>query len=135
MGRNDLSRRLVVVRNDPKKILRVVRRKDNVGLLTWVLSVRSITGNFLQTEFTKDQKTQFSEVKLVSGPFASGITLEELIIPCAAVKVSIRRGYILSFSHVYTCHREGDPKLVLSIWLCIEKVMAAFSEQTWNSIL
>jgi CIC family chloride channel protein len=129
MAPRDLSRLPVVDRNDPKKLLGVVRRNDLVRAYD-LGSIRreEARQHALQTEFVNDQQAQFTEVRLASGSSASGKTLAELTLPRAAVIVSIRRGHDLIIPHGDTCLKEGDSLTVLCERHCIHQVMAAFSE-------
>jgi CIC family chloride channel protein len=127
MAPRDLSRLPVVARDDPRKLVGVVRRNDIVRAYD-LGSVRreEARHHASQNSSVNDAHAQFTEIKLDPGSHASGKTISELELPRAAVIVSVRRGHDLLIPHGDTRLEHGDAVTVLCERQCIEEVKAAF---------
>jgi CIC family chloride channel protein len=93
MAPRDLSRLPVVAREDPRRLLGVVRRNDIVRAYEVGAMRREearLRGERLQA--LTHPRTEFTDIALPAGSCAVGKTIAELGLPRAAVLVSVRRG-------------------------------------------
>ncbi|MFH1523621.1 MAG: chloride channel protein [Chloroflexota bacterium] len=127
---HDLSRLPVVARDDVRHLIGVVRRNDIVTAYE-VGSTRREEARQLaeETRAVNDSRAQFIEITLAPGSCAVDKTVAELVLPRAAVIVSIRRGHSLVIPHGDTRLKAGDGVTVLSERECIDEVKAGFAEQ------
>ena len=109
MAPRDLSRLPVVDRDDPKKLLGVVRRNDivrayEVGALRRDESRQRAE----RTQAVGDARAEFVDVILPAGSALAGKSVAELGLPRSVVLVSIRRGRELVIPHGDTRLQIGD---------------------------
>jgi CIC family chloride channel protein len=136
MAPRDLSRLPVVARDDPHKLVGVVRRNDIVRAYD-LGSVRREEARHqaVQNSSVNDVHAQFTEIKINSDFHASGKTVAELSLPRAAVIVSVRRGHDLLIPHGDTRLLTGDAVTVLCERQCIDEVKAAFMNKDISGIV
>jgi len=136
MAPRDLSRLPVVARDDPHKLVGVVRRNDIVRAYD-LGSVRreEARHHAVQNSSVSDVHAQFTEIKIASDFHASGRTIAELFLPRAAVIVSVRRGHDLLIPHGDTRLQNGDAVTVLCERQCIEDVKAAFANKNKSVVV
>jgi len=130
MAPRDLSRLPVVARDDPHKLVGVVRRNDIVRAYD-LGSVRREEARHqaVQNSSVNDIHAQFTEIKIKSDFHALGKTVAELTLPRAAVIVSVRRGHDLIIPHGDTRLLNGDQVTVLCERQCMDEVKAAFKNK------
>jgi CIC family chloride channel protein len=109
MAPRDLSRMPVVARDDPRRLVGVVRRNDivrayEVGAIRREEARRRAEA----TRAISDTRAEFVDVPLALDSHAIGKTIAELDLPRAAVLVSIRRGQELVIPRGDTCLQAGD---------------------------
>jgi CIC family chloride channel protein len=129
MAPQDLSRLPVVARDDPKRLLGVVRRNDivrayEVGVLRREEARRRVSA----TRAIKDARAEFLDIHVSTGSVANGKKISELALPHEAVLVSIRRGDKLVIPHGDTVLLEGDVITTLCAHSCIDEIKAALNE-------
>jgi CIC family chloride channel protein len=109
MAPRDLSRLPVVAREDPRRLLGVVRRNDIVRAYEVGAMRREearLRGARLQA--LTHPRTEFVDVALPPDSRAAGKTIAELGLPRAAVLVSVRRGRELVIPRGDTCLQASD---------------------------
>ena len=109
MAPRDLSRMPVVARDDPRRLVGVVRRNDivrayEVGAMRREEARRRAEA----TRAISDTRAEFVDVPLAPDSIAVGKAVAELDLPRAAVLVSIRRGHELVIPHGDTRLQAGD---------------------------
>jgi CIC family chloride channel protein len=135
MAPRDLSRVPVVDRNDPRRLVGVVRRNDivrayEVGAVRRE-EARQRAGRHVHFE---ESGAEFVDVALSPGSSAIGQAVAALSLPRDAVLVSIRRGAELVIPHGDTRLETGDVITALCSRACAETVRAILnpSEQASN---
>ena len=109
MAPRDLSRLPVVARDDPRRLLGVVRRNDIVRAYeVGVLRREEARHRAEAMHAVGHSRAEFVEVHIPPGSQAAGLTVAELDLPRAAVLVSIRRGRELVIPHGDTRLESGD---------------------------
>ncbi|MHB8630131.1 MAG: chloride channel protein [Aggregatilineales bacterium] len=109
MAPRDLSRLPVVAREDPRRLLGVVRRNDIVRAYE-VGALRREEARFQdeQTRAVSDSRVQFIPVTLEPDSYATHKVVAELGLPRAVVLVSIQRGRDLLIPHGDSQLQAGD---------------------------
>jgi CIC family chloride channel protein len=109
MAPRNLSRMPVVARDDPRRLLGVVRRHDIVRAYeVGVLRREEARHRAEAIRAVNHSRAEFVEVPIVSESHAAGLTVAELDLPRAAVLVSIRRGRELVIPRGDTQLESGD---------------------------
>jgi CIC family chloride channel protein len=115
MAPRDLSRLPVVSRENPYRLLGVVRRNDIVRAYEVGAIRREETRRRAEaSRAVNDTRAEFVDVSLSSHSGAIGKTVAELNLPREAVLVSIRRGRELIIPHGDTRLQAGDVVTALS---------------------
>lgn len=109
MAPRDLSRLPVVAREDPCRLLGVVRRNDIVRAYeVGALRREEARHHAERTRAVSDARAEFVDVPLAADSPAIGKTVAELGLPRAAVLVSVRRGRDLLIPRGDTRLQVGD---------------------------
>lgn len=109
MAPRDLSRMPVVARDDPRRLVGVVRRNDIVRAYEVGAMRREEARRRAETmRAISDTRAEFVDVPLAPDSIAVGKAVAELDLPRAAVLVSIRRGHELVIPHGDTRLQAGD---------------------------
>ena len=109
MAPRDLSRLPVVARDDPRRLVGVVRRNDIVRAYeVGALRREEARHRAEQMRSVNDARAQFVDITLAPDSRAVNKTVAELGLPRAAVLVSIRRGRDLVLPHGDTRLQSGD---------------------------
>jgi CIC family chloride channel protein len=120
MAPRDLSRLPVVARDDPRRLLGVVRRNDIVRAYeVGVLRREEARHRAQAISAVNHSRAEFLEVHILPGSHAAGLTVAELNLPRPVVLVSIRRGRELVIPHGDTRLESGD-------------VVTALCEREWT---
>jgi chloride channel protein, CIC family len=128
MAPRDLSRLPVVARDDPRRLVGVVRRNDMIRAYEFgtmrreEARQRSERGNAVS-----DSRTQFMDMTLAPGSRASGKAVAGLGLPRGAVMVLVRRGRDLLIPHGDTILAAGDTITVLCERGCIDEIRSLFT--------
>ncbi len=129
MAPRDISRLPVVARDDPTRLLGVVRRNDVVRAHEVGAMRREEARRRAETMATvSDTKAVFLDIPLVLEARSIGKTIDELHLPREAVLVSIRRGDELVIPHGDTQLAAGDVVTALCEKDCVEKVKAELNQ-------
>jgi CIC family chloride channel protein len=128
MSPRDISRLPVVARDDPRRLLGVVRRNDivrayEVGTLRWDEALQRLE----QSRAVSDARTQFIEVTLTPTSRSVGMTVAELGLHRAAVLVSIRRKRDLLIPRGETRLQSGDVVTMLCEREYLDEARAALA--------
>jgi CIC family chloride channel protein len=105
MAPNDLSRLPVVARDNPRRLVGLVRRNHIIqahGMGTARREEARLRAQ--ETEMVSDGLAKFIDIPISSGSYAIGKKIAELKLPREAILVSIRREHLLVIPH-------GDVKL------------------------
>jgi CIC family chloride channel protein len=125
MAPRDLSRLLVVARDNPRRLLGVVRRTTVVHAYEiGALRVEEARRRAERTRAVSDARAQFVDVTLEPDSRAVGKTIAELGLPRSAVLVSIRRGRGLVIPRGDTRLQAGDVVTALCERECADEVRA-----------
>lgn len=109
MAPRDLSRLPVVARDNPRRLLGVVRRNDIVRAYeVGVLRREEARHRAEAGDAVSHDRAEFIEVSVSPESRVAGLTVAELNLPRAAVLVSIRRGRELGIPHGDTRLEPGD---------------------------
>lgn len=109
MAPRDLSRLVVVSRENPRQLLGVVRRADIVRAYEVGVVRREEARRRAEVlSGTPDLRVRFIDLPVVSRSGAAGQSVAALALPRSAVLVSIRRGNELIIPHGDTILQEGD---------------------------
>ncbi|MCA9908820.1 MAG: chloride channel protein, partial [Anaerolineae bacterium] len=109
MAPRDLSRLPVVARDNPRRLVGVVRRNDIVRAYELgALRREEDRYHSQQRRAVNDARLEFVEVRLASDSYAVHKLIAELHLPRAAVLVSIRRGHDVLIPHGDTRLEAGD---------------------------
>jgi CIC family chloride channel protein len=123
MAPRDLSRLPVVTRQDPHKLIGVVRRNDIVRAYEVGAMRREEARRRAETtQAVRNMHAEFVDLPLGPGSYAVGKTIAELKLPRAAVLVSIRRGHQLVIPHGDTLLQSGDVITALCENSCTQEV-------------
>jgi CIC family chloride channel protein len=123
MAPRDLSRLPVVARDNPRRLLGVVRRNDIVRAYEVGVMRREEARRRAETaQAVSDTQAEFVDVPLGLNSTAVGRTVVELKLPRQAVLVSIRRGRELVIPHGDTRLQAGDVVTALCEPECAQKV-------------
>jgi CIC family chloride channel protein len=129
MAPRDLSRMPVVDRDDPRRLLGVVRRQDIVRAYeVGVLRREEVRHRAEAIRAVNHSQAEFIDVPILSGSHAAGLTVAELGLPRAAVLVSIRRGRELVIPHGDTRLESGDVVTALCERESANQVRAALTK-------
>ncbi|RME42133.1 MAG: CBS domain-containing protein [Chloroflexi bacterium] len=109
MGPRDLSTLPVVDRNDPRKLIGVIRRRDivkayNVG----IMHRQELQHRIAQMRLHAVTGPEFIELEIPEDSPAVGVPLAELALPTDCVIVSIQRDHQLFIPHGDTVLQAGD---------------------------
>ncbi len=109
MAPREISRILVVARDDPRRLLGVVRRNDIVRAYeVGVLRREDARRRTEATRAVSDTRAEFVDVPIAFNAVTVGKSIAELNLPRTAVLVSIRRGRKLVIPHGDTRLQEAD---------------------------
>jgi CIC family chloride channel protein len=109
MAPRDLSRLPVVARDDPQRLVGVVRRNDIVRAYEYgTLRREEARERAERTRMVNDSRAQFFDLTLPAGSPAAGKCLSEIGLPRESVLVMIRRGRDLLIPHGDTRLAAGD---------------------------
>lgn len=135
MAPRDLSRLPVVAREDPRRLLGVVRRNDIVRAYE-VGALRREEARYRveQMKVVSDARVQFVEVTLAPDAPAAHKVVAELSIPRGAVFVSIQRGREILIPRGNTQLQAGDTVTVLCESECAEEIRAALGTGTTTAV-
>jgi chloride channel protein, CIC family len=123
MAPRDLSRLPVVARDDPRRLLGVVRRNDIVRAYdVGVLRREEARHRAEAVQAVHHSRAEFVEVQISAQSQAIGLTVAELDLPRASVLVSIRRGHELVIPHGDTRLESGDVVTALCELEWVDKV-------------
>ncbi|HZD56357.1 MAG TPA: chloride channel protein [Anaerolineales bacterium] len=124
MAPRDLSRVPVVARDNPRRLVGVIRRNDIVRAHEIGALRRDEARRRAETlKSVKDSSAQFVDVLLVPGSHSVGKTIATLHLPREAVLVSIRRGQDLVIPHGDTVLQVGDVVTALCERACAGNVL------------
>jgi CIC family chloride channel protein len=128
MSPRDLSRLPVVARDDPRRLVGVVRRNDIVRAYELgVLRFDDARNRFDQTRALGDARAQFIEIRLQPSASVIDKNVASVDLPRTAVIVSIRRGRDLVIPRGDTLLQSGDLITVLCEHDSIEKVRSVLT--------
>jgi CIC family chloride channel protein len=128
MAPRDLSRVPVVSREDPRRLVGVVRRNDIVRAYeVGVVRREEARRRADAVETVRDSHAEFLDIPIPPDSAVIGKTVAELKLPRAAVLVSIRRGDELIIPHGDTCLLAGDVVTTLCEHLFASDVQAALA--------
>jgi CIC family chloride channel protein len=128
MAPRDLSRMPVVARDDPRRLLGVVRRNDIVRAYeVGVLRREEARHRAEAISAVNHSRAEFVEVHISPGSHAASHTIAELELPRPSVLVSIRRGRELVIPHGDTRLEPGDVVTALCERECTNQVQAALT--------
>ncbi len=129
MAPRDLSRLPVVARDDPRRLLGVVRRNDIVRAYeVGALRREEARRRAETTQSVSDTQAQFIDLHVPPNSNVEGKTIADLKLPRAAVLVSIRRGHELVIPHGDTKLFVGDVVTALCERDCILNVRKVLNE-------
>ncbi|HEX6306315.1 MAG TPA: chloride channel protein [Anaerolineales bacterium] len=128
MAPRDLSRVPVVDRENPRRLVGVIRRNDIVRAHEIGAMRREEARRRAETHrAVSDQKAEFVDILLIPGAQSVGKTIAELDLPRQAVLVSIRRGQDLVIPHGDTRLQPGDVVTALCEAQCVDQVKSALN--------
>lgn len=128
MAPRDLSRVPVVDRENPRRLVGVIRRNDIVRAHEIGAMRREEARRRAETHrAVSDQKAEFVDILLIPGAQSVGKTIAELDLPRQAVLVSIRRGQDLVIPHGDTRLQPGDVVTALCEAHCVDQVKSALN--------
>ncbi len=128
MAPHDLSRVPVVSREDPRRLVGVVRRNDIVRAYeVGVVRREEARRRADAVETVRDSHAEFLDIPIAPDSAVIGKTVAELKLPRAAVLVSIRRGDELIIPHGDTRLLAGDVVTTLCEHLFAGEVQAALT--------
>ncbi|MCD6289631.1 MAG: chloride channel protein [Anaerolineae bacterium] len=109
MGVRDIGRLPVVARDDPKRLLGMVRRGDIIRAYNIAISRRlELQHRMDRLRLGNVTGTQFVETEVTPSSPAAGRQIRELSLPYECVIVSVRRGRGLIIPHGDTVLQPGD---------------------------
>jgi Trk K+ transport system NAD-binding subunit len=114
----------VVARDNPHRLLGVIRRNDIVRAHEIGAMRRDEARRRAETlQSVKDSSAQFVDVLLVPGSHSVGKAIAALRLPREAVLISIRRGQNLVIPHGDTVLQVGDVVTALCERACVGNVL------------
>jgi CIC family chloride channel protein len=129
MAPRDLSRLAVVARDDPRRLVGVVRRNDLVRAYDYGTMRREEARHRAeQTHIVSDDRAQFIDIPILPDSRASGKTVAGLGLPKNAVMVLIRRGRELQIPRGDTILETGDTVTMLCERECVQEVRTLFAK-------
>jgi len=131
MAPRDISRLPVVARDNPRRLVGVVRRNDivrayDVGALRREEARHQVD----RLRAVQDARTRFIEITLKPSSSAAGKKVSESGLPHGVVMVSIRRSRDLLIPHGDTVMQAGDVVTVLCELKHVEEVQAIMDNRT-----
>lgn len=128
MAPRDLSRLPVVARENPRRLVGVVRRNDIVR----AYEVGTVRRDLAQqraalTRQIGDSRAEFVDIELAPQSAAVGKNVAELKLPRSAVLVAIRRGRELVIPRGDSCLQAGDVVTALSERTHLDELRAVFT--------
>jgi len=136
MGPRDLSRLPVVARDDPRRLVGVIRRNDVVRAYNLALTRRTREAMHLPMDLRGQVTADFVEIELPRDAAVVGHTVSELsrYLPDESLLISIRRGDgEVVFPHGGTVFRNGDRILAYATRDRADEVYRAFGMGRWLS--
>ena len=135
MAPRDLSRLLVVAKEDPSRLLGVVRRNDIVRAYeVGALRREEARRRAGVTQSVNEASAEFIDVPVLPGSAAEGVCVKDLRLPREAVLVSIRRGSKLVIPHGDTKIIAGDVVTALCERNCSLSVQEEFERQAARTL-
>ncbi len=109
MGLRDVSRLPVVAREDPRRLLGIIRRRDIISAYNVALARREEERQRRQIMArAQDEGLEFVQVELPRDAWAVNKYVRELQLPHECLLVSVRRGRKVWFPHGDTLLQAGD---------------------------
>jgi CIC family chloride channel protein len=130
MAPRDLSRLPVVARDDPRHLLGVVRRNDIVRAYDiGVMRHEEARDHAKKVSVVNHSRAEFVDIQVPVGAQAANRMVSELVLPRAAVLVSIRREGELVIPHGDTHLEPGDVVTALCEADCIQDVRESLTKE------
>ncbi len=129
MAPRDISRLPVVARDEPTRLVGLVRRNDIVR--AYEFGVMRLEEAHRRASISREvslNQAKFIDITLSNEAFALGKTIAELNLPRDAVLVSIRRGSQLVIPHGDTKFQAGDVITALCEQNCSDAVKSALTQ-------
>ena len=134
MAPRDISRLPVVARDNPKRLIGLVRRNDIVRAYEFgILRREEARRRASMHKEIGENQAEFIDVALTNEAFANGKTIAKLKLPRDAVLVSVRRGNQLIIPHGDTLLQAGDVITALCEQDCSEAVKSALNHSEANT--
>ncbi|MGC8878403.1 MAG: chloride channel protein, partial [Anaerolineae bacterium] len=131
MAPRDLGRLPVVARDNPQRLLGVVRRNDILRAYELgVVRRETVRQHAEQIPSSKDGDTEFVSILVTPDAGIAGKTIADLLIPRGAVLVSIRRGNELLIPRGDTVLQPGDIVLALCQRQSVNELRAALQRSS-----
>ncbi|NOZ27456.1 MAG: CBS domain-containing protein [Chloroflexi bacterium] len=128
MGVRDIGRLPVVDRDDPRRLLGMVRRSDIVRAYNIAITRRlELQHRMDRLRLGKVTGTEFVEAEVTPESLAAGRQIRELPLPHDCVIVSVRRGRGLIIPHGDTVLQPGDQVTALVDLKCIDEFKSVIS--------
>ena len=128
MAPRDISRLPVVARDDPQRLVGVVRRNDIVRAHEIGAMRREEARRRADSMVSlNNAQAVFVDIPLAHGAVSVGKTIAELHLPRQAVMVSIRRGEQLLIARGDTQLQDGDVVTALCETDCVEEIEMALN--------
>ncbi|HEY64669.1 MAG TPA: CBS domain-containing protein [Caldilineae bacterium] len=128
MGVRDIGRLPVVAREDPKRLLGMIRRSDIIRAYNIAITRRlELQHRMDQLRLGRVTGTEFVQVDVAPESAAAGKQIRELVLPHECVIVSVRRGRGLIIPHGDTVLQPGDRITALVDTKCIEEFRSMFA--------
>jgi chloride channel protein, CIC family len=127
MGKRDVGRIPVVPRDNPRKLLGLLRRADLVRAYDAALTRRAATRHRVQQtrlDAITPEKLKIIEVYIQPGSLAAGKQLKDVPRPADSIVASIHRGTMVIIPHGDTIILAGDTLAVVSEDSCLDEVKA-----------
>jgi CIC family chloride channel protein len=129
MAPRDISRLPVVARDQPRRLVGVVRRNDIVRAYeVGAMRREEARRHAGQIEAVNDARAEFVDIPIDGASRASGKSIAALSLPREAVLVSIRRGHELVIPHGDTQLQAGDVVTALCEREHVSEIKAALSQ-------
>jgi chloride channel protein, CIC family len=127
MGQRDIGRLPVVARDNPRKLIGLLRRADLVRAYDAALTRRAATRHRVQQtrlDAITPEKLKIIEVLIQPGSIAAGKQLKDIPRPSDSIVASIRRGSMVIIPHGETTILPGDTLAVVTEDSCLDEVEA-----------